>query len=109
MYGNTITDKWLLTVANKYGTIMKPIDYFKYKVESGEMTAEEAIKQVFDLSDDSDFIEHHLEDDYGYKFYIKLPSDVKDITVINDENDNIIVGFKTKFDGKKYLQTYIKV
>ena len=58
---------------------------------------------------DSDFIEHQLEDDYGYKFCVKLPSDSKDITVINCENDNIKVGFKTKFGGKKYLQTYIEV
>ena len=63
---------------------------------------------ISDVSD-SDFIEHQLEDEYGYKFCVKLPSDSKDITVINDENDNIKVGFKTKFGGKKYLQTYIEV
>ena len=63
---------------------------------------------ISDVSD-SDFIEHKLEDEYGYKFCVKLPSDSKDITVINDENDNIRVGFKTKFGGKKYLQTYIEV
>ena len=57
----------------------------------------------------SDFVEHNLEDEYGYKFCVKLPKDVKDINVINDENDNIRVGFKTKFGGRKYLQTYIEV
>ena len=57
----------------------------------------------------SDFVEHNLEDEYGYKFCVKLPKDAKDINVINDENDNIRVGFKTKFGGRKYLQTYIEV
>ncbi len=56
-----------------------------------------------------DFVEHNLEDEYGYKFCVKLPKDAKNINVINDENDNIRVGFKTKFGGKKCLQTYIDV
>jgi hypothetical protein len=58
---------------------------------------------------DSDFVEHNLEDEYGYKFSVKLPKDSINISVINTENDEIRVGFKTKFGGKKYLQTYIEL
>lgn len=54
----------------------------------------------------NDLVEHYLEDEYGYKFHIKLPSDAKNIVVINDENDDILIGFKTKFGGDKYIQTY---
>ena len=80
----------------------------KYLKTQKQLNEETENLNISDVSG-SDFIEHKLEDEYGYKFCVKLPSDSKDITVINDENDNIRVGFKTKFGGKKYLQTYIEV
>ena len=81
---------------------MKDLKHIKRFNESEENL------NISDVSD-SDFVEHNLEDEYGYKFCVKLHKDAKDINVINVENDNIRVGFKTKFGGRKYLQTYIEV
>lgn len=67
-------------------------------------------KKKLNISDvsDSDFIEHDLEDENGNKFCVNLPKDATNIQVINIDN-KIRVGFKTKFGGKKYLQTYVEV
>lgn len=62
---------------------------------------------VGDVSD-SDFIEHDLEDENGNKFCVSLPKDAANLQVINIDN-KIRVGFRTKFGGKKYLQTYVEV
>jgi hypothetical protein len=62
---------------------------------------------ISDVSD-SDFIEHDLEDENGNKFCVSLPKDAANIQVINIDN-KIRVGFRTKFGGKKYLQTYVEV
>jgi len=62
---------------------------------------------ISDVSD-SDFIEHDLEDKNGNKFCVSLPKDAANILVINVDS-KIRVGFKTKFGGKKYLQTYVEV
>lgn len=62
---------------------------------------------ISDVSD-SDFIEHDLEDENGNKFCVSLPKDATNIQVINIDN-TIRVGFRTKFGGKKYLQTYVEV
>ena len=62
---------------------------------------------ISDVSD-SDFIEHDLEDENGNKFCVNLPKDATNIQVINIDN-KISVGFRTKFGGKKYLQTYVEV
>ena len=58
---------------------------------------------------DSDLVEHNLEDEYGNKFCVKLPKDAKNIFVINTFEYKIRVGFRTKFGGKKYLETYVEV
>lgn len=63
---------------------------------------------IHDVSD-SDFVEHNLEDEYGNKFCVKLPKDAKNIFVINTFEYKIRVGFRTKFGGKKYLETYVEV
>jgi hypothetical protein len=63
---------------------------------------------ISDVSD-SDFIEHDLEDENGNKFCVSLPKDAANIQVINTLENKIRVGFRTKFGGKKYLQTYVEV
>lgn len=79
----------------------KYIDTFKQKLTESENL------NISDVSD-SDFIEHDLEDENGNKFCVNLPKDATNIQVINIDN-KIRVGFKTKFGGKKYLQTYVEV
>ena len=58
----------------------------------------------------SDLVVHNLEDENGNKFCVKLPEDAKHIIFV----ENIFGGknrvyFKTKFGGKKYLETYVEV
>ena len=79
----------------------KYIDTFKERLTESENL------NISDVSD-SDFIEHDLEDENGNKFCVNLPKDATNIQVINIDN-KIRVGFKTKFGGKKYLQTYVEV
>ena len=79
----------------------KYIDTFRQKLTESENL------NISDVSD-SDFIEHDLEDENGNKFCVNLPKDATNIQVINIDN-KIRVGFKTKFGGKKYLQTYVEV
>jgi hypothetical protein len=61
-------------------------------------------------SDVVDLIEHTIEDENGNKFCIKLPNDAKDVKFV----DNIFgsknrISFKTKFGGKKFMDTYVEV
>ena len=79
----------------------------KYLKTPQELNKASENLNISDVSD-SDFIEHDLEDENGNKFCVSLPKDAANIQVINIDN-TIRVGFKTKFGGKKYLQTYIEV
>jgi hypothetical protein len=63
---------------------------------------------ISDVSD-SDLTEHILKDENGNKFCVKLPKDSKNIFIINTLNKKVRVCFRTKFGGKKYLETYIEV
>lgn len=63
----------------------------------------------FSEKHDSDLIEHYLEDENGNKFCVKLPKDAKNIFIINTFENKTRVGFRTKFGGKKYLETYVEV
>jgi hypothetical protein len=87
------------------------VKYILELIRDKTITIDNGTDRILNISDvsDSDFVEHDLEDEYGYKFCVNLPKDAKDISVINTNDIDIRVGFKTKFGGKKYLQTYIEV
>jgi hypothetical protein len=89
---------------------MKDLKHIKRFNEAQENLNSETLDKSSSISDvsGSDFIEHDLEDENGNKFCVNLPKDAANIQVINIDN-KIRVGFRTKFGGKKYLQTYVEV
>lgn len=73
-------------------------------------STEQAQKKVLRKADvnGSNFMKYDFEHN-GNKFCVNLPIDAKDIVVGIDFDGYPMIGFKTKFGGKKYLQTYTTV